>query len=41
MKYFTPRGLKWESRVVEFNGESDYVHLLINYNPKVQIAQIC
>ena len=31
--------LKWESRVVEFNGEPDHVHLLIDYNPKVQISK--
>ena len=31
--------LKWESRIVEFNGESDHVHLLIDYNPKVQISK--
>lgn len=31
--------LKWESRVVEFNGESDHIHLLIDYNPKVQISK--
>lgn len=27
--------LKWESRIVEFNGESDHVHLLIDYNPRI------
>jgi putative transposase len=31
--------LKWESRIVEFNGESDHVHLIIEYNPKVQISK--
>jgi putative transposase len=30
---------KWESSVVEFNGEADHVHLLIDYNPKVQISK--
>jgi len=30
---------KWESSVVEFNGEEDHVHLLIDYNPKVQISK--
>jgi putative transposase len=25
--------------VVEFNGEPDHVHLLIDYNPKVQISK--
>jgi len=28
-------GVKWESRIIEFNGEVDPVHLLIEYNPKV------
>lgn len=31
---------KWESSVVELNGESDHVHLLIDYNPKVQISKL-
>ncbi len=31
--------LKWESRIIEFNGEADHVHLLIEYNPKVQISK--
>ncbi len=31
--------LKWESRIIEFNGEVDHVHLLIEYNPKVQISK--
>ena len=36
---FNSTCLKWESRVVEFNGEADHVHLLIEYNPKVQISK--
>ena len=36
---FNATCLKWESRVVEFNGEADHVHLLIEYNPKVQISK--
>lgn len=31
---------KWESNLVEFNGEEDHVHLLIDYNPKVQISKL-
>ncbi len=31
---------KWESSVIEFNGEEDHVHLLIDYNPKVQISKL-
>ena len=36
---FNATCLKWESRVVEFNGEADHVHLLIEYNPKVQLSK--
>ncbi|HBL11770.1 MAG TPA: IS200/IS605 family transposase [Cyanobacteria bacterium UBA11162] len=32
--------IKWESTLVEFNGEEDHVHLLIDYNPKVQISKL-
>jgi putative transposase len=32
--------MKWESRLVEFNREEDHVHLLIDYNPKVQISKL-
>ncbi len=28
------------SRLLEFNGESDYVHLLIDYDPKLSISTI-
>ncbi len=35
MKSFMLLGVKWESRIIEFNGEVDHVHLLIEYNPKV------
>lgn len=31
---------KWESSVVQFNGEEDHIHLLIDYNPKVQISKL-
>lgn len=31
--------LKWECRLLEFNGEADHVHLLIDFNPKVQISK--
>jgi len=26
---------KWNSKLVEFNGESDHIHLLIELNPKI------
>lgn len=29
---------KWDCQLVEFNGESDHCHLLIDINPKVQIS---
>lgn len=31
--------MKWECRIVEFNGEADHIHLVIDYNPKVQISK--
>ena len=30
---------KWECRLVEFNGEMDHVHLLVEFNPKVQLSK--
>lgn len=29
---------KWECELVEFNGESDHVHLLLSLNPKVCLS---
>jgi len=29
---------KWDGLLVEFNGESDHVHLLISVNPKVELS---
>lgn len=29
---------KWDCILVEINGESDHVHMLIDFNPKVQIS---
>ena len=49
---FTPRVLEYlqtimssvcddfDAKLEEFNGESDYVHLLINYPPKVSISKL-
>jgi putative transposase len=31
---------KFESTLVECNGESDHVHLLINYPPKISISRL-
>ncbi len=30
----------FESELVEFNGETDHVHLLVNYPPKVAVAKL-
>ena len=30
----------FETQLVEFNGESDHVHLLVNYPPKVALARL-
>lgn len=27
---------KWEGELIEFNGESDHIHLLVSLNPKTQ-----
>lgn len=32
--------LKWECELLEFNGEADYVHLLISTNPKAQPSKL-
>ncbi len=32
--------LKFESELVEFDGEKDHVHLLVNYPPKVSISSL-
>ena len=29
---------KWECQLVEFNGEADHIHLLLDLNPKVAIS---
>lgn len=31
---------KWRSEVIEFNGESDHVHLLIDYPPGVEVSKL-
>jgi putative transposase len=30
----------WECKLVEFNGESDHVHLLFQYHPSMQISKL-
>jgi putative transposase len=31
---------KWDCLLVEFNGESDHVHLLVNFPPQVQLSKL-
>ena len=31
---------KWDCSLVQFNGEEDYVHLLIDYKPELQISKL-
>ncbi len=31
---------KWDSQLVEFNGEPDHVHLLISYPPHAQLSKL-
>ncbi len=38
-KIFDQTCQKWECELVEFNGEVDHVHLLISFNPKVQLSK--
>lgn len=37
---FTEISLDFEVELVEFNGETDHVHLLIEYAPKVQLSKL-
>ncbi len=30
---------KWESSLLEFNGEKDHVHLIIRYHPQIQLSK--
>ena len=31
---------KWGCRCVEFNGESDHIHLIFQYTPQVQLSKL-
>lgn len=31
---------KWDSELIEFNGESDHVHLLISYPPQTRLSDL-
>lgn len=37
---FTDTLIKWECKLVEFNGESDHVHLLIDYKPDISLSKL-
>ena len=36
----SPRSAHFESELVEFDGEHDHVHLLVNYPPKVAVSHL-
>ena len=40
LKIFSSICLGFEAKLVEFNGEHDHVHLLVNYAPKVTISRL-
>ena len=31
---------KWDCKIVEFNGESDHIHLLFQYHPEIQLSKL-
>jgi putative transposase len=31
---------KWEGKLIEFNGEADHVHILIQYNPQTELSKL-
>jgi putative transposase len=35
---FTALLVKWDCKIVEFNGEADHVHLLFQYHPDLQLS---
>jgi putative transposase len=37
---FTDTLIKWKCNLVEFNGESDHVHLLIDYKPDICLSKL-
>jgi putative transposase len=37
---FTDTLIKWECNLVEFNGEPDHVHLLIEYKPDISLSKL-
>jgi len=39
-KSFNAVAMKMDSQILEFNGEYDYIHALIEYPPKLSISQM-
>ena len=37
---FTSTLSKWESALLDFNGESDHVHLIIDYKPDIALSKL-
>ena len=37
---FSGVGVSFELELVEFNGEADHVHLLVNFPPKVSVSRL-
>jgi putative transposase len=37
---FTDTLIKWKCNLIEFNGESDHVHLLIDYKPDISLSKL-
>jgi putative transposase len=31
---------KWDCQLIEFNGESDHVHLLVSYKPEISLSKL-
>lgn len=38
-KIFSETCSKWECELLEFNGQADHVHLLIDYHPKIELSK--
>ena len=32
---------KWDAKVIEINGESDYIHILLTYPPHKLLSRVC
>jgi putative transposase len=37
---FRTTAQKWECELIEFNGEPDHVHMILDINPKAQISKL-